>query len=132
MFSDSPSRTVRAQDVRLRTDAHSLTSISIQLENDRQRLAYYQSQQERFIAQASALLAAKKGPRKLPTAPASITNWIEIYSERVQKLERQIARLKAQALREASDAVSASQPVGLKTQLSQPSKKRASKRGRRA
>lgn len=57
-----------------------------ELEHARERLSFYQGQQDRLLASAPS-------SKKAPKLPVSLTKWIEIYSERVRKLERQVSRL---------------------------------------
>jgi hypothetical protein len=79
------------------------TSVLFDLEHNRKRLDYY--------AQLKGRLASTAPGAKAPKSPKALEKWIEIYEERVQKLERQASRL------------------GLKTQLENL---RASSQGKRA
>lgn len=60
-------------------------AILADLEFNRKRLAYFESQVAKYLAQPPV-------GRKQPKAPDSVTQWVEIYSERVRKLERKIQR----------------------------------------
>ena len=62
--------------------------VMIDLEHNRKRLSYYTQLKEKHIADKKKT--------------ATFDKWIEIYAERVQKLERQVTKL------------------GLKTQLAKP------------
>lgn len=77
-------------------------SILADLDFNKKRLAYFESQMDRYLAQASE---AKKSSK----APETITQWVEIYSERVRKLERQV------------------QKQGLRTELFEKTKSRSSR-----
>jgi hypothetical protein len=59
-------------------------SVLHDLEHNRRRLDYYAQMKDRLAAAPSG---------KAPKPPKALDKWIEIYEERVQKLERQASRL---------------------------------------
>lgn len=58
------------------------------LDHNRKRLDYYQQLKIQYLAAPSVLVG-----KKASSAPNPIDKWIEIYSERVRKLERQMTKL---------------------------------------
>jgi hypothetical protein len=61
--------------------------VLFELERNKQRLDYYLTQKN-LVRTRLATTSRKKSP---------LDKWIEIYEERVKKLERQAAKIRAQA-----------------------------------
>ncbi len=61
-----------------------------ELEHNQKRLAHYQSLKDRFLQEAEQ--AAKTSRAKTPSAPKALEKWVELYAERVKKLERQVQK----------------------------------------
>ena len=58
-----------------------------ELVHNQKRLAHYQALRERALQEAE--LAKPTRSTKAPAAPKALEKWVELYAERVKKLERQ-------------------------------------------
>jgi hypothetical protein len=67
--------------------------VLFELDQNRKRLEFYQGQKARIEAERAAAPATKTKGSKGASAAASVDKWIEIYHERVKKLERQVMKL---------------------------------------